>query len=142
MKIKIAENDSDILKCREVLSELRPHLKEELFLEAVRKTLADNRLLIYVEENGRAVSASVFEWGYNLYRGSYIYVDDLATMPQAWGKGYASALLDWIIKYAKEKKFDQVHLDSGVNAGRFDAHRLYLKKRFNITSLHFALQVK
>lgn len=140
--VKIAESDSDILKCREVLSNLRPHLKEEFFLDAVRKTLADNRLLIYVEENGKAVSASVFEWGYNLYRGKYIYIDDLNTIPDARGKGYASELLDWIIKYAEEKKFDQVHLDSGVNTGRFDAHRLYHNKRFNITSLHFALKVK
>ena len=140
--VKIAESDFDILKCREVLSDLRPHLKEELFLDAVRKTLADNRLLIYIEENGRAVSASVFEWGYNLYRGKYIYIDDLSTIPPARGKGYASELLDWIIKYAEEKKFDQVHLDSGVNAGRFDAHRLYHNKRFNVTSLHFALKIK
>jgi GNAT superfamily N-acetyltransferase len=140
--VKIAESDSDILKCREVLSCLRPHLKEEFFLDTVRKTLADNRLLIYVEENGKAVSASVFEWGYNLYRGRYIYIDDLITLPQARGKGYASELLDWIIKYAEEKNFDQVHLDSGVNTGRFDAHRLYHNKRFNITSLHFALKIK
>ena len=118
--VKIAESDRDILKCREVLCDLRPHLKEESFLEAVHKTLADNRMLLYVEENDKAVSASVFEWGYNLYRGKYIYIDDLTTLPLARGKGYASELLDWIIKYAEENNFDQVHLDSGVNTGRFD----------------------
>ncbi|HYV95272.1 MAG TPA: GNAT family N-acetyltransferase [Chitinophagales bacterium] len=140
--IRIAESDDDILKCRRVLCELRPHLKEEFFLEAVRQTLADNRLLIFIEAEGIAVSASVFEWGYNLYPGKYIYIDDLSTLPQARGKGHASQLLDWIIDYAEEKKFDQVHLDSGVNAGRFDAHRLYHNKRFNVTSLHFALKVR
>ena len=140
--VKIAQHDEDILKCWEVLYELRPHLKRETFLETVHKTLADNRMLIYVEEDGKAVSASVFEWGYNLYRSRYIYIDDLSSLPQARGKGYASQLLDWIIKYAEENKFDQVHLDSGVNAGRFDAHRLYHNKRFNVTSLHFALKVK
>ena len=139
--VKIANGDNDILKCKEVLLELRPHLKQESFLESVHLTLADNRMLIFMEDEGRAVSAAVFEWGYNLYRGKYIYIDDLTTLPQARGKGHASQLLDWIIKYAEENNFDQVHLDSGVNAGRFDAHRLYHNKRFNVTSLHFALKV-
>ena len=140
--VKVAASADDIEKCREVLCELRPHLKQESFLEAVRQTLADNRMLIFIEEEDKAVSASLFEWGYNLYRGKYIYIDDLTTLPRARGKGYASQLLDWIIKYAEENNFDQVHLDSGVNAGRFDVHRLYHNKRFNVTSLHFALKVK
>ena len=92
--VKIAESDADILKCREVLTELRPHLKQEFFSEVVRQTLADNRMLIFIEEEGKAVSASVFEWGFNLYRGKYIYIDDLTTLPQTRGKGYASQLLD------------------------------------------------
>src|SRR5689334_12384432 len=127
--VRVAETDSDILSCWEVLHELRPLLKKETFLDEVHKTLADNRRLIFIEENGKAVSASVFEWGYNLFRGKYIYIDDLSSLPEARGKGYASQLLDWILKYAEENNFDQVHLDSGVNAGRFDAHRLYHNKR-------------
>ncbi len=140
--VKNATADADILKCWDVLYELRPHLKRETFVEEVRKTLDDNRMLIYIEEDGKAVSVSVFERGYNLFRGAYIYIDDLASLPEARGKGNASQLLDWILDYASENKFDQVHLDSGVNPGRHDAHRLYLNKRFNITSLHFALNVK
>lgn len=140
--IKIATTDEDILKCHEVILALRPKLKAAIYLNEVKKTLADNRMLIYVEENDRALSCSIFEWGYNLYRGKYIYIDDLSTLPEARGKGYASQLLDWILKYAKENNFDQVHLDSGVRDERFDAHRIYLNKRFNITSLHFALELK
>ncbi|MEO5675438.1 MAG: GNAT family N-acetyltransferase [Chitinophagales bacterium] len=140
--VKNAIADSDILKCWEVLYELRPHLKQETFLEEVRKSLDDNRMLIYIEEQGKVVSASVFERGYNLFRGRYIYIDDLASLPEKRGKGYGSQLLDWILDYASENKFDQVHLDSAVNPGRHDAHRLYLNKRFNVTSLHFVLKVK
>jgi len=142
MDIKVAASDEDIEKCREVLFLLRPHLARGTYLESVRKTLADNRMLIFIEENGRAVSASVFEWGYNLYRGSYIYIDDLSSLAESRGKGYAGALLDWIFEYAQKHNIDQVHLDSGVNSSRWDAHRLYLDKRFNITSLHFARNMK
>ena len=140
--VKFAEKSEDLLKCSEVLRVLRPHISENDFMDMMQKTLDDNRRLIFIEENGKAASALVFEWGYNLYRGRYIYIDDLSTLPEARGKGYASDLLDWVIRYARENNYDQVHLDSGVNESRFDAHRLYLNKKFNITSLHFALKLQ
>ncbi|MFI5135472.1 MAG: GNAT family N-acetyltransferase [Chitinophagales bacterium] len=140
--VKEAASEEDFYKCREVLRTLRPHISEEFFFEAIRKTIEDNRRLIFIEENGKGVSVLVFEWGYNLFRGKYIYIDDLSSLPEARGKGYASLLLDWVIDYARINGFDQVHLDSGVNEGRWDAHRLYLKKRFNVTSLHFAIKLK
>ncbi|RYF63705.1 MAG: GNAT family N-acetyltransferase, partial [Cytophagaceae bacterium] len=34
-----------------------------------------------------------------------------------------------------------VSLDSGQNPARYDAHRLYLNKGFNITSHHFKLDL-
>ncbi|MBK9733074.1 MAG: GNAT family N-acetyltransferase [Chitinophagaceae bacterium] len=142
MEIKKAETDSEIMKCWEVLFALRPHLIKENFIHDVRTTLNDNRQLMFIEENGIAVAASIFEWGFNLYRGKYIYIDDLTTLPQARKKGYASQLLDWIFQYAEKNEINQVHLDSGSNAGRYDAHRLYLNKGFNITSFHFATPVK
>jgi GNAT superfamily N-acetyltransferase len=140
--VKVASDDEDVEKCKEVLLALRPHIPPEQYSQALRLTLADQRMLLFVEENGKGVSALVFEWGYNLYRGKYIYVDDLSTLPEARGKGYASELLDWVISYARENGFDQVHLDSAVNEGRWDAHRLYLNRGFHITSLHFASKLK
>jgi len=141
-EVREATTENDFAKCSEVLRTLRPFISEESYPEAIRKTLADNRRLIFIEENGKGVSALVFEWGYNLFRGKYIYIDDLSTLPETRGKGYASVLLDWVIDFAKKNGFDQVHLDSGVNEGRWDAHRLYLKKKFNVTSLHFAMKLK
>ena len=140
--VKVASEESDIMKCRDVLLALRPHIPVDRFSDALGNTLADQRKLIFIEEGGRAVSAMVFEWGYNLYRGRYIYIDDLSTLPEARGKGYASQLLDWVFQYATENNFDQVHLDSGVNENRWEAHRLYLNKKFNITSFHLAIKLK
>lgn len=139
--VKVATGEADFLKCREVLLVLRPHIPAEKYAEALTNTLADQRKLIYVEEGGKAVSALVFEWGYNLYRGRYIYIDDLSTLAEARGKGFATQLIDWVIQYAIDHNFDQVHLDSGVNESRWNAHRLYLNKKFSITSLHFAMKL-
>jgi GNAT superfamily N-acetyltransferase len=140
-EIKRALTDYDINKCRRAIQALRPLLTDEAYNDAVSKTLADNRQLIYMEENGEAAAIAVFETGYNLYRGKYIYIDDLSTLPEFRGKGYAGILLDWIFEYAKQENFDQIDLDSGISESRTDAHRLYLNKRFQVASLHFVAKL-
>lgn len=139
--VQKATTDSDIQKCRRAVQALRPHLTDELYDEAVRQTLADNRTMVFIEENSEAAAVAVFESGYNLFRGKYIYIDDLSTLAECRGRGYAGQLIDWILDYARREGFDEVHLDSGVNDARSDAHRLYLAKRFKVTSLHFAIKL-
>jgi GNAT superfamily N-acetyltransferase len=139
--IQKVATDTDIAKCRRAIQALRPQLTDDLYYEAVQKTLADRRQIIFIEHDGEASAVAVFETGYNLFRGKYIYIDDLSTLPESRGKGYAGMLVDWINEYAKTEGVEQVHLDSGVNEARTNAHRLYLNKRFQITSLHFVAKV-
>jgi GNAT superfamily N-acetyltransferase len=140
-KVQLVATETDILKCRSAIQALRPSLTDELYFEAVQKTIADNRQIIFIEDDGQASAVAVFETGYNLFRGKYIYIDDLSTLPQQRGQGYAGILLDWIIDFAEREQYAQIHLDSGVNVNRSDAHRLYLNRRFQITSLHFVANV-
>jgi GNAT superfamily N-acetyltransferase len=139
--IQRATTDSDLQKCRRAVQALRTQLTDELYDQAIRRTLADNRTMVFIEEDGEAAAVAVFEQGYNLFRGNYIYVDDLSTLPEHRGKGYAGQLIDWILDFARSEGFREVHLDSGVNDARSDAHRLYLTKRFKVTSLHFAIKM-
>ncbi|MPR34035.1 GNAT family N-acetyltransferase [Salmonirosea aquatica] len=139
--VQQAITDTDILKCSRAVQALRPHLTDAVYPEAVRQTLADNRTMVFIEEQGEAAAVAVFELGYNLFRGRYLYIDDLSTLPEYRGKGYAGQLIDWILDYARQENFDEVHLDSGVNDARTDAHRLYLTKRFKVTSLHFTIKL-
>jgi len=141
-RVQTAKTDSDLLKCRRAIQALRPMLNDDIYLESAQKTLADNRQFIFIEEHQEAAAVAVFETGYNLFRGKYIYIDDLTTLPEYRGNGYASVLLDWIMEYARNEKFDQIHLDSGVNDARSNAHRLYLNKRYQVTSLHFVAKVE
>jgi GNAT superfamily N-acetyltransferase len=134
-------SDSDIDLCRRAIQALRPQLTDALYKEAVTKTLADNRQIIFVNVGGEAGAVAVFETGYNLFRGKYIYIDDLSTLPEHRGKGYAGQLLDWIFDYAKREGIEEIHLDSGVSEARTDAHRLYLNKRFQVASLHFSVKI-
>jgi GNAT superfamily N-acetyltransferase len=142
MKITTATDSASIKKCFEVMQALRPHLREETFEPTIRSMMSRGYHLIYIEEGGKAISAAGFRFTEHLAWGKPVYIDDLSTLPEARGRGHASALLDYIFALATEKGYDQVHLDSGCNDSRYDAHRLYLGKGFNITSHHFAIKLK
>ncbi len=53
-------------------------------------------------------------------------------------RGYAGALLDWLIDEGRSLGCTQLHLDSGTGQERFDAHRLYHSHGLAIYSHHFA----
>ena len=97
--------------------------------------MAEGYQLVLIEEGGKAVSAIGFRYLQSLYSGKHFYIDDLSTLPESRGKGYAGKLVDYVIELAKQKGYDYVTLDSGYQ--RFDAHKLYLNKGFILASHHF-----
>lgn len=134
--IKIATTEEDILKCRNVLFVLRPHLVETEFISTVKEMLTEGYQLAYIEENGKAASAIGFRYVQYLFNGKHFYIDDLVSLPESRGKGYAGMLLDYVVNLAKEKGYKCVTLDSGHQ--RYTAHRLYLNKGFSIIAHHFS----
>lgn len=90
---------------------------------------------------GQALAVAGFRLGDNLAWGRYLYVDDLSTLPQVRGRGYAAALLAWLHAEAARAGCDEVHLDSGVGEARTAAHRLYLHHGYRISSHHFMRRV-
>ena len=127
-----------IEKCSEAMRNLRPNIESSDFLSAIQKMINMGYRLFYIEEENKAVSVAGFITGYNLYRGNYIYIDDLNTLPGFRKRGYAKKLLDKMFDYAISSDIKHISLDSGVN--RFDAHRLYLNAGFIISSHHFELK--
>jgi GNAT superfamily N-acetyltransferase len=140
MEIKQAKEKEDFLKCWEVVHDLRPHLDRDRYLTLMLYMIDEGYKLIYVEEDGKAVSFCGYRLTTMLHRGRSIYIDDLATLKEASRKGYARALLNWVLNVARENELQSIHLDSGHH--RHDAHRLYLNFGFNITSHHFAMDIE
>ena len=137
-QIKYATTQEDFLKCWNAISALRPMLTQESYLVLIESMKMQGYQLLFIEEeNGEVPAVLGFRYMTMLYCGNIIYIDDLSTLPETRGKGYGNQLLDFVIDLAHEKNLDGVHLDSGHQ--RFDAHQLYLNKKFNITSHHFAL---
>jgi len=145
MTISIAHSDADIRRCLPAMLALRSHLTDEQALEQIRIQQSEDRFVLAFVDEGDPEKPSPAVVGYRfmnvLYSGKTIYIDDLSTLPEARGKGYASALLDFVIEQASQNGCQCVSLDSGQNPARYDAHRLYLNKRFNIVSHHFKLDL-
>ena len=121
---------------------LRTHYEDEAsFVERVDEVQrAEGYRLVGVFEDdaSHALAVAGFRVGHMLAWGRYLYVDDLSTLPEARRRGYGRRLLDWLTEEARRQGCDQLHLDSGVTADRYDAHRLYLNSGLAITSHHFA----
>ena len=141
MKIQTAKTPEEILKCTEVMQALRSQLNKENIVPILHDMMTRGYHLVFIEEDGKAVCASGYRFTEHLHWGKAIYVDDLSTLDGYRKKGYARALLDYIVAEAKAAHCREVHLDSGLTPQRYDAHRMYLKYGFNITSHHFALKL-
>jgi GNAT superfamily N-acetyltransferase len=90
----------------------------------------------------QASAVAGFRAAHNLAWGSFLYVDDLSTLPGARRRGHGAALLQWLLDEARRLGCDSFHLDSGVGADRTDAHRLYFNQGLVITSHHFAARLQ
>lgn len=145
MILKIATSDADIQRCLPAMLALRSNLTPELAFERIRFQQANDGFVLAFVDTGNPKDHAPAVVGYRflnfLYSGKTLYIDDLSTLPEARGKGYASQLLDFVIEQARQADCQCVSLDSGQNPGRYDAHRLYLNKRFNIVSHHFKLDL-
>ncbi|WP_420147927.1 GNAT family N-acetyltransferase [Spirosoma sp.] len=145
MILKIATSDEDIKRCLPAMLALRSQLTPDLAFERIRFQQANDGFVLAFVEDATLAKPVPAVIGYRfmnlLYSGKTLYIDDLSTLPEARGKGYASALLDFVIEEARKAGCQCVSLDSGQNPARYDAHRLYLNKRFNIVSHHFKLDL-
>lgn len=139
MLIAIAQTKEEILACFPVMAELRPHLVLENFYAQIRRQQQEGYQLIYIKSENTVQSVAGFRLGEYLAWGKILYIDDLATLSAARGKGHARHLLDWLKSYAKAHQCNEIHLDSGYQ--RHAAHRLYLNYGFALSSHHLALKL-
>ena len=119
---------------------LRVHYDDEA--EFVRRVdevqRPDGYRIVGAFEGDRCLAVAGFRELNNLAWGHVVYVDDLSTHPDGRRHGHGRALLEWCAAEAERLGCDALHLDSGVEANRLDAHRLYLNTGMRITSFHFA----
>jgi len=138
--IHTASDDAAILSCREVILSLRPHLLHTDIVAQIKEMRQrESYHLIYLtadDEPSKVVAFAGFRYMQKLHSGKHIYIDDLATLPEYQGKGYASLLLRHVKALAKAAGFHSVQLDSGHLL--HPAHKVYHKEGYFISAHHFS----
>ena len=131
----MAKSDAEMAACFPVMRELRPGINEGEFVTRAREQGSLGYLLAYARDSNQVVAVAGFRIGDNLAWGRYLYVDDLVTLAGHRSKGYGSAMLDWLRRFAVENGCSEVHLDSGVQ--RKGAHRFYEREGMELFGYHF-----
>ncbi len=141
MKVALAETDAEITACYPVIAELRVNAKREGFTERIRNQMnAHGYHLAYIKASGDVVCAAGFRIADCLAWNRYLYIEDLVSLPGSRSRGYGAAMMQWLIRHAREKGCQQIHLDSGVQ--RYAAHRFYFSQRLAISSYHFSVALE
>ena len=140
IEIFIAHTDADIESCFPAFSALRPHLEQHHFIAQIRRQQAQSYQILALKHGGTVKSAAGFRFAESLSWGKIIYIDDLTTLPGETSQGFAGALIDWLIDYAQFNQYQGIHLDTGYT--RHAAHRLYLRKGFQLNAHHLSLGFK
>ena len=132
---RLTLTDTEILRCFSVMQELRPAIREEDFVAAVRAQQSEGYRLAMLEDKAGVTTVSGFRVQHMLATGKTMYVDDLVTSAGARSNGHGKAMLHWLMELARKEGCDSFSLDSGTQ--RQDAHAFYLRERLRITSFHF-----
>src|SRR5688572_30293581 len=99
MNFVVAKTRAQIAFCKDVLFAFRTNLDEATYIDLILKMIADERFtLVYIPANDNTKAAAFIGYRvmHTLRTSWMIYVDDLYTDPANRGKGYASALLDYV----------------------------------------------
>jgi GNAT superfamily N-acetyltransferase len=139
-EIHLAEDSRSIGACFRVMSQLRPALLENQFVERIERQRRQGYQLAYILHNNQVVAVAGFRVLECLAWGKFLYVDDLVTDEASRSSAFGKLLFAWLLQRANSEGCQQLHLDSGVQ--RYGAHRFYLRERMAITSHHFALELK
>ena len=138
--IKIAETDKEIRKCFPVMTELRPHFKnEDEFVKQVKRQIENDKFkLVFLDDKGvKAVGGiRIAEW---LPSGKYLEIEDLVTTADSRSKNYGGRLFDWIEDYARRENCCEIKLVSAVT--RYAAHKFYLNKGMIIDAHFFSKEL-
>lgn len=106
-----------------VLAQLRPHLSEREFLEAVSRQAPDGYRLFARFVDDAVVSVAGVWVRENLAWGRHVWVDDLVTDAEHRSAGHGLALLGFVEEWAAREGCELVALSSGLQ--RTEAHRFY-----------------
>jgi GNAT superfamily N-acetyltransferase len=123
-----------------VLLELRTLVAPADAEPSLFRQLAHGYRLAYAGRDGVVFAVAGFRMAENFFYGRHLYVEDLVTSEKTRSKGAGHALMNFVVGIGRAEACHVIHLDSGVQ--RYNAHRFYLRERFDIVSHHFTRRLE
>jgi GNAT superfamily N-acetyltransferase len=111
--------DDEIAAAFGLMTELRPHLTPEHFVERVRRQQQGGYRLFGLFSGSELVALAGVREAETLMRGPHLFVDDLVTGAADRGRGYGTAMLRWLAVFAGERGHARIYLDSRDTALTF-----------------------
>lgn len=121
--IRELHDKEEWLEAFPILNQLRTHLTEKTFLQALKKMRNEGYQLFALVDKGNIVAVAGIVLRTNFYYGDHVFVYDLVTDSENRSNGYGKKLLTFIHEYAKKNGREMVALESGLH--RHNAHRFY-----------------
>ena len=135
-----ATSDAAIERTFGVMSQLRPHLEQAEYLEAVRHLMrTEGYALAALRNEGEVRAVAGYRVITMLYRGRILVVDDLVTDAGMRSRGYGADMLRWLREEARRRDCVEIQLISRLT--RQDAHRFYFRHGFRQECLHLVADV-
>lgn len=139
VEIQLAITDEDIQATFPVMHQLRPHLEPTDYVPTIRRMMDRGYHLVYGTDDGHVVCVAGFRIFEMLFRGHFLYVDDLVTDAAHRSRGHGKAMMDWLQARAREEGCAQLALDSGLQ--RADAHRFYSSYGLDKLAYNFTMEL-
>ena len=117
-----------------VLRQLRPHLPADYATRMAEIFLAGAEMAVAMVDD-RVAGVTVFRIIEKTFSGRELYCDDLVTDEAQRSSGVGHALMEYMLKVARERGCEFLTLDSGCR--REQAHKFYYREGLTITSFHF-----
>lgn len=127
-----------LARCSSLHRQLRPMLPEHGHSYAAKMQRVCSfgaRMVAALDADGTPLGLALYRVYENTYEDLRLYIDDLVSDEAHRSQGIGSQLLDWCANEARRLGCGFQVLDSGT--WRTEAHRLYFRKGFSITSFHF-----
>ena len=139
--VRRCEDDPAALRaCWPVVAQLRPHLDEQRFLDAVAAQRSEAYRVAAAFAGARCVAFAGYRIVHMLAHGRQLYVDDLVTDEASRGSGVGTELFDWLVAEARREACASLQLDSGT--WRHAAHGFYFARRMHVMGFHFSLALE
>ncbi|MBS7254153.1 GNAT family N-acetyltransferase [Flavobacterium branchiicola] len=140
-QIKKIETELEIEQCWDVAFVLRPHLDKTKWKPTITEMMKNEKYSIAgIVDQNKIVAFAGYRIMTSLHSGNIIYIDDLCTLEDYRGKGFATELLKHVEEIAIALNKDYVVLDTAFTNNT--AQKVYLKNGFVLTAVHLSNKLK